>query len=53
MLYNEECMYRLALFEKGGDENLQFFLVLFFFLVPLTEWLLLNLRNRTRSFLDA
>ena len=31
MLYNEGYMYRLALFEKGGDENLQFFLVLFFF----------------------
>ena len=52
MLYNEEYMYRVALFEKGGDENLQFFGFVFF-VVPLTEWSLLNLRNRTRSFLDA
>ena len=30
MLYNEEYMYHLALFEKGGDENLQFFVLVFF-----------------------
>ena len=40
-----------ALFQRV-EMKISSFLVLFFF-VPLTEWSLLNLRNRTRSFLDA